>query len=506
MTRVNQSFSSIVLKYFREITNINEIHNIFLLIQLYIQWQSISIIFGKTSLQLLWGLLLFYRIWLVWPGRGRIKVRTHAFKDRLLSCQVKIQGKEKYFHSEFMFNLHKNSNLEYVYTFVNIANSHQHLISFRVCSVLLTSYVLIIIIEFCQIINYLLAGLQVFEDADIYGQTTFVTQLNLIVFYGISIQLQFLCFCGFAIILFTWQINNKDRFVIMHEDTSCWLMFILRGIVLMLFSVFVFFMPQDKKLLQTIVSEYKYKKQLLGNDEETQIRQQLLTNESTFTFCQPDIEKQSQVTDIEVKSFQDNKDLNSQRKYIIYEITFKYQNKHKIVFRSFSDFLTFHRDLALTYPQIQLPHFPQMTKYLTPQDIENRREQLGVFLQRISSQFNGNDILLDFLNATGKCFQYKPKIPLPQQQQQRPKKIATQQQYTKAKSIQSLIPETIWEGQNDEDEESIEVDTRKTKKASTYVKMHFGEEEPQYQRFNSANDLDEDQRTFDFEKPSDGII
>lgn len=39
-----------------------------------------------------------------------------------------------------------------------------------------------------------------------------------------------------------------------------------------------------------------------------------------------------------------------------------------------------------------------------------------------------------------------------------------------------MIPETIWEGQNDEDEESIEVDTRKTKKASTYVQKQLGEE------------------------------
>ncbi|CAD8043902.1 unnamed protein product [Paramecium primaurelia] len=361
-----------------------------------------------------------------------------------------------------------------------------------------SDYVLIIIIEFCQIINYLLTGLQVFEDADKYGQTTFVTQFNLI--------LQFLCFCGFAIILFTWQNNNVDKFVIRHEDISCWLMFILRGVVLLLFSVLVFFMPQDKKLLQTVVSEYKYKKQMLGNDEETQIRQQLLTNESTFTFCQPDSQKQQEITNIEVKSYQDNKDINTQRKYIIYEITFKYQGKHKIVFRSFSDFLSFHRDLSLTYPQIKLPQFPQMTRYLTPQDIDNRRQQLDLFLQGISIQFNDNELLLDFLNATGKCLQYKPRIPLPQQQQQqRPKKIATQQQYSKAKSIQSLIPETIWEGQNDEDEESIEVDTRKTKKASTYVKFQFGEE-TQYQRFNSANDLDDDHRTFDYEKPSDDQI
>ncbi|CAD8049467.1 unnamed protein product [Paramecium primaurelia] len=361
-----------------------------------------------------------------------------------------------------------------------------------------SDYVLITIIEFCQIINYLLAGLQIFEDADKYGQTTIATQINLI--------LQFLCFCGFAIFLFIWQIYNKDKYVIKHEDISCWLMFILRGVGLLLFSVIVFFMPQDIKLLQTVVSEYKYKLQMLGDEEEPQIiRQQLITNESNFTFCQPGDQLQQQITDVEVNSYQDNKDINTQRKYIIYEITFKYQGKHKIVFRSFSDFLTFHRDITLTYPKFDFPQFPQMTKYLNSQDIDNRRKQLDLFLKAIANQFGNNDFFLDFLNATGKSLQYKAKIPLPQQQQQKPKKIATQQQFSKAKSIQSLIPETIWEGQDDEDEESIEADTRKTKKASTYVKMHFGEER-QYQRFNSVSNLDEDQRNFNFEKPSNDQI
>ncbi|CAD8142390.1 unnamed protein product [Paramecium octaurelia] len=355
-----------------------------------------------------------------------------------------------------------------------------------------SDYVLITIIEFCQIINYLLAGLQIFEDANKYGQTTFATQLNLI--------LQFLCFCGFAIVLFAWQINNKDKFVIRHEDISCWLMFILRGIALLLLSVFVFFIPQDKKLLQTVVSEYQYKLQMLGNDEEVQVRQQLIANESNFTFCQPSDQLQQHITDVEVNSYQDNKDINTQRKYIIYEITFKYQGKHKIVFRSFSDFLTFHRDFTLTYPQIDLPGFPKMTKYLTQQDIDNRRIQLDSFLKGLVNSFGNNELLLDFLNATGKTLQYKAKIPLPPQQQQKPKKTAAQQQFSKAKSIQSLIPETIWEGQDDEDEESIEVDTRKTKKASTYVKIQFGEDR-QYQRFNSSSNLDQDQRNVDFDKP-----
>ncbi|CAK90526.1 unnamed protein product (macronuclear) [Paramecium tetraurelia] len=361
-----------------------------------------------------------------------------------------------------------------------------------------SDYVLITIIEFCQIINYLLAGLQIFEDANKYGQTTFATQLNLI--------LQFFCFCGFAIVLFAWQINNKDKFVIRHEDISCWLMFILRGIALLLLSVFVFFIPQDKKLLQTVVSEYQYKLQMLGNEEEVQIRQQLIANESNFTFCQSGDQLQQQhITDVEVNSYQDNKDMSTQRKYIIYEITFKYQGKHKIVFRSFSDFLTFHRDFTLTYPQLDLPVFPKMTKYLTQQDIDNRRIQLDSFLKGLVNSFGNNELLLDFLNATGKTLQYKAKIPLPQQQQQKPKKIAAQQQFSKAKSIQSLIPETIWEGQDDEDEESIEVDTRKTKKASTYVKIQFGEDR-QYQRFNSSSNLDEDRRNIDFDKPSDDQI
>ncbi|CAD8049104.1 unnamed protein product [Paramecium sonneborni] len=361
-----------------------------------------------------------------------------------------------------------------------------------------SDYVLIIIIEFCQIINYLFAGLQVFEDAVKYGKTTLVTQFNFI--------LQFLCFCGFAIILFVWQINNEDKFVIRHEDINCWLMFILRGVAILIFSILVFFMPQDKKLLQTVVSEYKYKLQMLGNDDEAQIRQQLLTNESNFTFCQTENQQYQQIKDIEVKSFQDNKDKNTERKYIIYEITYKYEGKHKIVFRSFSDFLTFHRDFTTIYPQILLPQFPQMTKYLTPQDIENRRQQLDSFLKAISSVLGDNELLGDFLNANGKFLQYKARIPLPKsQQQQNPKKITTQQQYSKAKSIQSLIPETIWEGQGDEDEESIEVDTRKKKKASTYVDEHFGQEK-EYQRFNSASYLNEEERNYDFEKPLDDQI
>ncbi|CAD8051652.1 unnamed protein product [Paramecium sonneborni] len=359
-----------------------------------------------------------------------------------------------------------------------------------------SDYVLITIIEFCQIINYLLAGLQVFEDADKYGQTTFVTQCNFI--------LQFLCFCGFAVILFTWQMNNKE-YVIRHEDISCWLMFILRGVVLLLFSILVFFIPQDKKLLQTVVQEYKYKLSLLGNDDETLIRQQLLTNESNFTFCQPENQQQQQITNIEVKSYQDNKDKDTQRKYIIYEITYQFSGRHKIVFRSFSDFLTFHRDFTTIYPQIILPSFPQLTKYLTPQDIENRRQQLDNFLKTLSTILGDNELLKDFLNANGQSLQYKAKIPLPKSESQKPKKIAPQQQYSKAKSIQSLIPETIWEGQGDEDEESIEVDTRKTKKASTYANRNLGEER-QYQRFSSSSNLDEDQRNYNFEKPSDDQI